>query len=51
MRVAKNRNYTCSSYRISLLLRLRQDVVIRKLVGKQGINRQAACEDFVKFDV
>ena len=51
MRVAKNRNYTCSSYRISLLLRLRQDFVIRKLVGKQGINRQAACEDFVKFDV
>ena len=33
---------TCSSHRISALLRLRGDFVIRKLVRKQGINNYAA---------
>ena len=33
---------TCSSHRISALLRLRGDFVIRKLVRKQEINNYAA---------
>ena len=29
--------FTCSSHRISVLLRLRRDFVVRRLVRKQGI--------------
>ena len=35
----------------SVLLRLRRDFVIRKLVRKQRINIHALCEDFVKSGV
>ena len=34
-----------------MLLRLRQDIVIRKLVRKQGINIHAALRRFWKFDL
>ena len=41
----------CSSCRISVLLRLRQDFVIRLVVRKEGLRYMLLCEDFVKFDV
>ena len=44
-------NFTSSAQRISVLLRLWRDCIIRKLDGKKGINIHALCEDFVKFDV
>ena len=36
-------NFTCSSHRIYVLLRLSQNFVVKKLVRKQGINIHAAC--------
>ena len=42
-------NFTCSSHRISVLLRLRRDFVIRKLIRKQGINIHAALRKFRKI--
>ena len=40
----KSLHFTCSSHRISVLLRLRRDSVIRKLARVQGINIDAAFE-------
>ena len=36
---------------ISVLLRLRQDFVIRMVVRKEGLIYMLLCKDFVKFDV
>ena len=42
-------NFTCSSHRISVLVGLRQDFVMRKLVRKLRINIQAALRRFRKI--
>ena len=42
-------NFTCSSHRISVLIGLRQDFVIRKLVRKLRINIEAALRRFRKI--
>ena len=42
-------NFTCSSHRISVLLRRRRDFVTRKLVRKQTINIHTALRRFRKI--
>ena len=44
-------NFTHSSHRISVLLRLRRDFVIRNWLENKGLIYMLLCKDFIKFDV